>query len=208
MLEPSGRHPDVIAPSFRSRDGINTFQATSVASTIHKGVPVTTPAQTLIHLSSVAKFETLRRAVNEALNRRLVTLPQLATSGHRGAKNLRAVLATAAPTRSENENLVLQLLHDAGVPKPDVNPGVAGTNLIPDFLWLAKRLILEADSRTYHDDNALARADDKVKQAVFERLGYTVIRTSWREVTSRPDRMLSRVQRALTRADPPTPLSP
>ena len=42
----------------------------------------------------------------------------------------------------------------------------------------------------------LARADDAIKQAVFEDLGYTVSRTSWAEITSRPDRMISRVRAA------------
>jgi hypothetical protein len=193
LLAPTGRYPDVVAPSIKRHEGINTHRGANFERTIHKGIPVTTPIQTLIHLSSTADFETLRRAVNEALNRRLVTPLQLITSNHRGAKKLRAVLATAAPTRSENENAVLHLLHAAGIPKPLVNPAVAGTNLIPDFLWPDRDLILEADSETYHNQ-MLARADDRTKQAVFEGLGYTVIRTSWAEITSRPDRMISRVR--------------
>jgi hypothetical protein len=107
LLEPFGRYPDVIAPTVKRHHGINPHRAAAFESTLHKGIPVTTPAQTIIHLSAVAKFKTLRRVVNEALNRRLVTLRDLVTGGHRGAKKLRAVLATAAPTRSENENLVL-----------------------------------------------------------------------------------------------------
>lgn len=194
MLEPFRRFPDVTTPKRRSLRGINTYEGADIEATAIWGIPVTTPAQTLIHLSSVAPFETLRRAVNEALNRRLVTLLELVTSHHRGAKRLRAVLATAAPTRSENENLALQLMH-AGIAKPLVNPTVNGTTLIPDFLWPDRRLVLEADSETYHG-HALARADDRAKQAVLEGLGYTVIRTSWAEMTSRPDRMLSRVRAA------------
>lgn len=185
----------MIAPSDKRRDGINTYRGVTFDRTWHRGIPVTTPLQTLIHLSSVADFKTLRRAVNEALNRRLVTLEDLITANHRGARKLRAVLATAAPTRSENENAVLHLLHEAGIAKPLVNPAVAGTNLIPDFLWPDRDLILEADSETYHN-HLLARADDRTKQAVLEGLGYTVIRTSWAEITSRPDRMISRVRAA------------
>jgi very-short-patch-repair endonuclease len=193
MLEPSGRYPDVVAHTDKRRDGINTHRAATFERTTHKGIPVTTPIQTLIHLSAIAEFKTLRRAVNEALNRRLITPLQLLTANHRGAKKLRGVLATAAPTRSETEYAVLHLLNEAGIAKPLVNPPVAGTNLIPDFLWPHRDLILEADSETYHN-HMLARADDRTKQAVFEGLGYTVIRTSWAEITSRPDRMISRVR--------------
>lgn len=195
LLEPTGRSPDIIAPTVKRHDGINTHRAAAFERTTHKGIPVTTPAQTLIHLSAVAPFKTLRRAVNEALQRGLVTHLDLITSNHRGAKKLRAVLATAAPTRSENENAVLQLLHEAGIDKPLVNPSIRGTNLIPDFLWPDRRLILEADSQRYHGQ-MLVRADDAEKEDVFQALGYTVIRTSWAEITSRPDRMVSRVRAA------------
>ncbi len=158
----NGRYPDVIAPTIKRHVGINTHRADTFDATTHRGIPVTTPAQTIIHLSAVADVKTLRRAVNEALNRRLITLRDLITHNHRGAKQLRAVLATAAPTRSENENAVLALLHDAGIPKPLVNPAIDGTNLIPDFLWPDKALVLETDSWRYHD-HLLARADDRTQ---------------------------------------------
>jgi hypothetical protein len=93
----------VIARSIKRHEGINTHRATTPATTTHQGIPVTTPAQTISHLSADADLKTLRRAVNEALNRRLITLRDRITHNHRGAKNLRAVIATAAPTRSENE---------------------------------------------------------------------------------------------------------
>jgi hypothetical protein len=205
MLEPFARYPDVTAPKPRKHPTINTHQSKDLETTTLHGIPVTTPIQTLIHLSSVLPFKTLRRAVNEALNRRLITAEQLVTTHHRGAKKLRSVLATAAPTRSDNENLALHVLHEAGIAKPLVNPSIGGTNKIPDFLWPDHNLILEADSWRYHD-HPLARADDRDKQAELEALGYTVIRTSWAEMTTRPDRMINRVQRALTRVDPPAAL--
>lgn len=202
ILVPFQCLPDITAPTRRTHAGINTHVSVSIDATTLHGIPVTTPLQTLIHLSSVLSFRQLRRAVNEALNRRLITIEQLATTHHRGAKKLRAVLATAAPTRSENENLVLHLLNEAGIAKPLVNPDIQGTTKLPDFLWPDHALILEADSWRYHE-HGLARADDRDKQRVLGGLGYTVIRTSWKEATTRPDRMLGRVQRALTRAEPP-----
>ena len=183
----------MIAPTLKRHDGINTFRAANYDVTVHKGIPVTTPAQTVIHLSSLAPFATLRRAVNQGLNLRLLSLRDLITHHHRGAKKLRAVLATAAPTRSENENAVLAISWTTPASrKPLVNPAIEGTNLIPDFLWPDKALVLEADSWRYHDQ-LLARADDRTKQAILEGLGYTVIRTSWAEITTRPDRMIARV---------------
>ena len=205
MLEPFD-----CSPTSRRQEqeppGINTHRAKSIDATTLHGIPVTTPMQTLIHLSAILPFKTLRRAVNEALGRRLITPIDLVTSHHRGAKKLRQVLATAAPTRSENENLALHLLNAAGIAKPLVNPAIPRRRKIPDFLWPDHDLVLEADSLRYHG-NLIARADDADKQAELEALGYTVIRTSWAEMTTRPDRMLARVQRELTRVDPPAALS-
>ena len=191
LLEPTGRYPDVIARSIKRHDRHqHAPRRPPSTATTHKGIPVTTPAQTIIHLSAVADFKTLRRAVNEALNRRLITLRDLITHTHRGAKQLRAVLATAAPTRSENENAVLHLLHDAGIPShSSTRPSRAPTSS-PTSCGRQR-----AHPRT---DSALprpllARADDRTKQAILEALGYTVIRTSWAEITSRPDRMIARV---------------
>jgi very-short-patch-repair endonuclease len=117
---------------------------------------------------------------------------------------LRKVLADAAPTKSELENLVLELLREAGLPRPLVNPDLKGTNYIPDFLWPAERLILEADSKRFHG-NMIARADDATRQLVLETMGLSVIRTTWREATTHPAVVQRRVAEALSsgRSTPP-----
>ena len=113
----------------------------------HKGIPVTTPGTDGDPPLLTGRLQDAApRGQSGAQPAGCSSLRDLITHNHRGAKNLRAVLATAAPTRSENENAVLHLLHDAGIPKPLVNPAIAGTNLIPDFLWPDNALILETDS--------------------------------------------------------------
>ena len=143
------------------------------------------------------RYKSLRAAVNQAFSLELVTLTQLIDYRGRGAKKLRKVLATAAPTKSENENLVLHLIHEAGLPRPLVNPRLKGTSYIPDFLWPDQRLILEADSRRFHG-NMIARADDATRQLVLETMGLRVIRTTWREATTHPAVVQRRVAEALS----------
>ena len=206
MLEPFDclpRHHR--AEANKSHPSINTHRAKNIDATTLHGIPVTTPIQTLIHLSAILPFKTLRRAVNEALNRRLITPEQLVTTHHRGAKKLRSILATAAPTRSENENLALHLLHEAGIAKPLVNPRIAAaarsrTSCGPTSTSSWKPT---AGATTTIRWPAPTTRD---KQRILEALGYTVIRTSWAEMTTRPDRMITRVQRELTRVDPPAAL--
>jgi very-short-patch-repair endonuclease len=57
-------------------------------------------------------------------------------------------------------------------------------------------VIVEADGRQTHDQ-ALARADDARRQAIFEAHGETVLRLSWRQATTQPKETLRRIKRAL-----------
>jgi very-short-patch-repair endonuclease len=189
-----GRDPEVTTAKPCRRPGIRTHRSQSIERAFHKGIPVTPPARTLIDLSSMLPFNQLRRAVNEALNQKRIKPAELVTSNHRGAKQLRAILATAAPTRNEYEDIVLAVLLQAGLPMPEVNQ--RRLRYFPDFRWPAQRVLLEADSARFHDQ-MLARADDFHRQRELETHGDTVIRTTWTEITTRPDRVVARVRDAL-----------
>ena len=197
-LRPWIQHlPHVTSPGLRRREGITHHRSERIDGTVHRGVPVVTPARALFDVSSMLPYKSLRAAVNQAFSLELVTLTQLIDYRGRGAKKLRKVLATAAPTKSENENLVLHLIHEAGLPRPLVNPRLKGTSYIPDFLWRDQRLILEADSKRFHG-NMIARADDATRQLVLETMGLRVIRTTWREATTHPAVVQRRIADALS----------
>ena len=87
LLEWDYRDPEVTAQNARKHEGIRTHKSQTIKRTFHKGIPVTTPLQTLIDLSSMLPYKQLRRAVNEALNQRLVRPHELVTTNHRGASN-------------------------------------------------------------------------------------------------------------------------
>jgi hypothetical protein len=152
----------------------------------HRSIPVTTPARTLVDLSSVLNEKALRHAVRRSQGLRRVSVPLLLRTldrlgPRRGTKNLRRIVATGpAPTRSELEDVVLDLLLGAGFEHPDVNKPmmIAGRRLLPDFRWPAQRLILEADGATWHD-----RALDAERQALLEAHGERVVRVTWEQAT-------------------------
>ncbi len=194
LLKWDYRDPEVTAPTLRKHEGIRTHTSQTIERTYRSGIPVTTPLQTLIDLSSMLPFATLRRAVNEALNQRLVKPHQLVTANHRGAKQLRDVVATGAPTRNEFEDLVHALLGE--LPQPLTNQPLLG--YVPDFHWPEHRLILEADGRDTHDQ-LLARADDKARQRFLEHNGYDVLRVTWRQATTQPAKLQARLRAALAR---------
>ena len=87
-----------------------------------------------------------------------------------------------------------ELLHRAGLAAPEVNRRRG--EYVPDFRWPDQRVILEADSKRFHG-HLVARASDKERQAVLEARGETVVRTTWREVVTAPERMVARVREAL-----------
>jgi very-short-patch-repair endonuclease len=171
--------------------------------THHMGIPVTTPARTLLDLASILPYRPLRRAVRQALSLRLVNVTQLnetlGRSGRRrGVRTLRQILATGpAPTRSELEDVVLDLILRGGLAHPDINRPllIDGRRVIPDFRWPDQRLVVEADGAAWHE-NALARADDAERQALLEAHGERVVRVTWNQALTQPSKTLARLQSA------------
>jgi hypothetical protein len=136
------------------------------------GIPVTTPARALLEVAGSLSNRWLRRAVREAQSKRWTNVDQIAevlarANGHRGAARIAAIIATGpAPTRSGNEDVVLDLALRGGLKHPDVNPrrSVDGRRVYPDLHWPEQRLIVEVDSEAWHDSK-LAREDDAEHQA-------------------------------------------
>ena len=119
--------------------------------TVLHGIPVTTVPRTLFDLAAVLDTRQVERALNEADYLRLadrLSLPALLDRHPRraGAAAVRAALALRASgatvTRSELEERFLDLLDDAGLPRPLVNTLVLGLEV--DCAWAEPRLIVGA----------------------------------------------------------------
>ena len=89
---------------------------------------------------------------------------------------------------------MLAVVAAGGLPKPEVGQWHMGFK--PYFRWPEQRVIVEADDKRTHDQ-ALARADDAARQAVFEAHGETVLRVTWLQATMRPKETLRRIRKAL-----------
>jgi hypothetical protein len=201
-----GRRPEVTAAACRAHPGIRTHRSALLDATDvtrHRGIPVTAPARTLLDVAAALDERALRRAVREAQARYRVTVGQLRAvldrhAGRRGARALARIVATGpAPTRSELEDVVLDLVLDAGFPHPQVNVPlvVGGRLLVPDFRWPDARVIVEADGAAWHE-GSVAREDDAGRQALLERCGERVLRVTWRQAVLRPRETLARIEAA------------
>jgi very-short-patch-repair endonuclease len=169
----------------------------------HEGIPITAPARTLVDLATVVNEKVLRAAVRRALGLRRVGIRQLIGAARRlgsrrGSARLNRVLAAAAPTRSELEDVVLDLILDAGLPRPEVNRplSLGGRRVIPDFRWPDEHVVVEADGAAWHD-NPIARNEDAERQALLEAEGDRVVRVTWAEVVGHPAQTIGRIRAAV-----------
>ncbi|HEV7492662.1 MAG TPA: DUF559 domain-containing protein [Baekduia sp.] len=117
-----------------------------------------------------------------------------------GAPALRRLLDAlqgvgAADVRSILEVLVLQLCDDHVLPQPVANARVEG--FLVDFFWPAKRLMVEADSYTYHSmPGAFERDRERDQQLTLA--GYTVVRFTYTQVAQTPALVRRRLRRLLS----------
>jgi very-short-patch-repair endonuclease len=198
-------HITAVGESPRSRTGIRIHRVAHLPTDerrLKDGIPVTSPARTLLDLASQAGGDELERAIAEAYALRLTTEAQiralLARHPRRpGVSALRAELdreGGPALTRREGERRMLKLIREADLPAPLVNRKVAGYRA--DFLWPKQRLIVEVDGFQFHG-HRLAFERDRKRDAAHILAGYRVIRFTWRRLTEERVAVAVTIARAL-----------
>jgi very-short-patch-repair endonuclease len=214
---------DVTAPRRRGRipDGIDAHRDHCLAGedrTTFKGFPCTSLERTLLDLAAVVAVWELRKALSEAEVLRLLDHAGLRrlirrSRGRRGVARLRMLLDEIHPdtkrTRSELERLFLRMCTRAGLPRPEVNVSldVGNGSLKPDFLWRDSGLIMEADSRRFHDTYSAFQHDRRREQRL-QLAGWRVSRCTWEQVEHEPRRLAETIRGLLAQSIPPTGLKP
>ncbi len=206
FVEWDDRFPEVtvLGTSTRSHRGVRVHRTSLLERSDifrHRGIAMTSPAWTLMDLASALDYRRLRRATRQAQSLRRVSIPQLVDilgrlGARRGSRNLARIVATGpAPTRSELEDAVLDLMLRGGLAHPQVNQALrlSGRRVVPDFRWPEQRLVVEADGAAWHD-NKLAREDDAERQALLEAHGDRVLRVTWEQAIARPGQTLARIR--------------
>lgn len=165
------------------------------------GIPVTIPARTLLDLAYAASPRTLERAVDRTLDRRLATHRDVQRimerhSGRPGSRRLRAVLERERTTltNSEAEERFLDLVRRAGFDPPETNARLGG--YVVDFLWRSALLVVEVDGYAFHSSSR-AFERDRRRDADLARLGFRVVRVTWRQLVNEPLRLVVVLARAL-----------
>ena len=158
------------------------------------GIPITSPARTLLDLASMRRAtrrcggRCARPRRCDLIHHRPLAAALCTVPGPRAvARGCARIVATGpAPTRSELEDVVLDLLLGGGFAAPGrQRPARARRPARDPRLPLAGPAArLEADGAAWHD-NRLAREDDAERQALLEAHGERVLRVTWEQAVAR-----------------------
>jgi very-short-patch-repair endonuclease len=189
MLHDGGGRIHVTAETRRRRPGLVLHEAALGGDIARRaGIPVTTPARTLIDLADVAPRRTLERAIDEAEYLRLDCTGLAPRHGRRGSGVLSSVLAVhtagSTRTRSEMEEMFLAICDKHQLPRPEVNVHIEGYEC--DFVWREQRLIVETDGGAAHG-TARARKRDPLRDGDLMIAGWRVWRITYERLLREPD---------------------
>ena len=161
------------------------------------GIPVTTPARTILDVAGLLDRAGLERVVARAERDGLVDRKSLTTllrrfPGRPGTPVLREILVSAggpALIRSEAEDRFRALAREARLPPPHVNVRAGPYEL--DFFWPEEKLAVEIDGFRHHSSHPRFLGDRRKDSWLLAR-GITVLRLSWQQITE--DRLATAVE--------------
>lgn len=176
--------------------------------TTKHGIPVTDPCRTLLDLAALIKPRELERAFESGLRQQLVTIPLMAERlerrarrGRTGVRAWRALLEQRAPslrpTETDFETLMNQLIARFGLPQPqrqvEIRDGEDRFIHRADFAYPEARLVIEADSLTYHRSPLEIRRDRRQTRQMMDQ-GWTVLRVTHWEMNNEAAEVAASIQ--------------
>jgi very-short-patch-repair endonuclease len=174
--------------------------------TLREGIPVASLPRTLLDLAATVRFDWLERMVERAEELELFDLRSVEdllarTVGHHGHGRLRRAIALYKPssfTRSGLEKRFLELVLEAGLPRPRTNYVEHGFEL--DCYWPEHRFAVELDVFETHGTRA-AFERDRERQEELLLAGITMTRVTGPRLEREPEEVIRRVAQLLEQAD-------
>jgi very-short-patch-repair endonuclease len=203
LLKGPPQPPEVVTPHNRRVPGICIHRSrVDLGPDVWKwrGIPVTTPARTLVDLAAVLGLADLARACHEAgvrygttpgdVDKVLARRPNA-----RGARKLKRILrGDERVTLSNLEKRFLQLLREAVLPLPITNRVAAGGRV--DCHWPTHKLIVELDSYRFHASRHAWEADRR-RERLARAAGNEFRRYTYGDVFENPRLMLRELRELL-----------
>lgn len=155
--------------------------------TVVDGFPVTTMARTIVDLAATISWVRLKRVIEDAITRKLTTFGEIAAVltevRRRGKPGVRKLVVTLdslsgePPPASAGERLLHEASRRAGVRivKQHPLPGRPHLKGLVDAAVLDSKMILEADSRSWHA-RLIAMGKDRARDREAAREGWQPLR--------------------------------
>jgi very-short-patch-repair endonuclease len=175
-----------------------------------RGIAVTSAERTLLDVAGARAPWVFNEALDGALRMELTSRDRLSTfldgerrSGVHGVHRMRAALETRSVevgiTRSALEREFLSLLVEAGLPQPEINQQVTGSNgfrAVVDMVYPEHKLIIEIQSYAHHSSlEAFNR--DAARLAQLTALGYRAMEVTAEQMRTHPHRTIEIVTELL-----------
>ena len=173
---------------------------------LEQNIPVTSLARTLLDYAATVSRDRLDKGIERAEELELLDLRAVdellgRTAGHHGHGRLRKALALYRPppfTRSGLERRFLELVEEAGLPKPATGFNELGHEL--DVYWPEQGLVVELDVYETHGTRG-AFERDRLRQEDLLLEGIRMDRVTGPRLATEPRRVIARVARLLAQGE-------
>ncbi len=169
-------------------------------TTTHWGIRVTAPARTVLDIASSRSIDELASAYNELCGRSFLRPGELraqmeSSRGRPGTTQIARLLGEVGDgyTRSGLERRFRRFCQERGLPTPLMNTIVLGREV--DAYYPEHKLIVELDTRDYHDDPGSFERD-RDNDATALAYGIRTMRITGQRLDNQPDREERRLRAA------------
>lgn len=173
------------------------------------GLIFTALPRTVTDLAIHASIAELQSVLDRAERRGILDVAaieaRLGESGGRGGhRKLRTALEpwttiSDADYRSLLERFSAMVLAPAGLPPHETNGSFTlgnGRAILIDIVFRGALLAIEVDGRSVHD-RAIQSEGDKARDRELQKLGWVILRFTWRDIRDRPDMVLADIRTIL-----------
>ena len=187
------------------RKDIATRSTATLHSDDHRiwhAIPIVSPSRAVIDYARDATPDQVADAIEQGQIKGLITKAALQAAVDRAGKRpgipfIRDLLTDLVFTRSKAERIVLDLIRQAGLPLPRVNHRLDGDEI--DFVWDHLGIVVEVDGYRFHSTRRRVE-NDRRRDADHQLNGYTTLRATYTEITTRPYYVIPRLATAIARA--------
>jgi very-short-patch-repair endonuclease len=186
----------------RRRPGVNVRSRELAAEDVLERRGVTVTAHPLTALEAAVELGDRGSLLLDRALQRLVAFPTVYQAycrnlgSHGSASAGRMLTAAADRSASVAERLLVAMLRDSGATGWHCAFPAAG--YLIDIAFPASRVAIEVDGWAWHVDAERSQAD-KRRQNVLVRSGWTILRYTWHDLSSRPRAVLAEIAREVAR---------